>query len=83
MTDSDRKGILWDAMRVASDIIEINREAMATGQAFNADVSPIIHLVERIVDQCATIATQKGIGMCGDSAIVCDQIAEEIRELTK
>lgn len=51
-----RDGPTWEAMQAAADVLDLNREGQSSGNAYNADVSPIIRLAESIIEQCAATA---------------------------
>lgn len=55
---TDRKGLLWDAMRAAQEVLEVNHAGAMSGKAYNANVSPIIDLTKKIVEECAKIGDE-------------------------
>lgn len=56
---SKREGPLWKAMEAALDVIDRNREGMRQDAAFNADVTPVVDLAVKIIEQCAAIADKE------------------------
>ncbi len=71
---TERTGPLWIALQAAAEVIDINRDEIMTGRAFNADVSPALRAAESIIEQCAQIAEESS-----DPA----EAAAKIRELAK
>lgn len=81
---SEREGVLWDAMRAAAEILDINREGMQGEKAFNANVTPVVDLAKAIVEKCAAIADKHQHIAATEGRIIDPYvIAEEIRELIK
>jgi glutamate formiminotransferase len=79
---SNSEGVLWDAMRAALEVIEINRDGMQGTAAFNADVTPIINLAKAIVEQCAKVAEEVAEKQLDDyEARGAHAVVDEIRKM--